>query len=440
MKLRAYQQKIVDEVLNSFKNNYKSPVAVLGCGGGKSIIAADLAKKVTDFGYNVLFLVHRVEIKEQIEETFEKYGVNMKKCDISMVQSAKKCDKQYSLIITDEAHHSTATTYQNIYRRYPNAKRVNITATPCRTDGRGLGETCDVLIENVSVKWLIENQYLAPYEYYTFTLDSIDFEAMKKVRGEYEDITDLLIEPKIYGNVFEHYQIGKKAIVYCSSIKHSIKTAQEFNAKGIPSAHIDGDTPKEERKRITSDFKKGKIMVLCNFALISEGYDVPDCDMVILLRKTTSLGLFIQMVMRCMRFQPNKTAIILDFCGNAYEHGLPDDDREWNLNSKVKHARNPSSEPDVLVRTCKSCFRVYGGSKSICPYCNNDNGKTRREIKEEERAKLEKITEIKKKEEREELKKAQRSYETLVEYGKRKGYKPGWAWTKWQILERYRRR
>lgn len=437
IELRQYQKQIIDNLRTTFKT-YKSPVIVLGCGGGKSVICADIAKSATDKNNLVLFLVHRIELVNQIKQTFINYGVNMDLCDISMVQSAKKLNRDYKLIITDESHHSTCKTYINIYNKFPNALRVNVTATPCRTDGRGLGETCDSLIETVSTKWLINNNYLSPYEYYSVTLESFDFTKVKKIHGEYEDLTEFLSKPKIYGDIFKYYKPGHKAICYCSSLAHSQKTAEEFNNRGIPTAHIDGNTPKEKREEIINNFRSGKISVLCNFSLISEGFDVPDCDMVFILRKTASLNLFIQMTMRCMRYKENKTAYIFDFCGNAYEHGLPDDDRKWTLDSKIKQARNISSEPDIIARTCKNCFRTYAGNNKICPYCEFDNGKTKKEIEEDKKAELQRITELKKEKDKEDLKKAGQSLESLIEYGKQHNYKPGWAYQRWKVLQYYR--
>lgn len=435
MELRDYQINIINK-LREVLRTYNSPIVVLGCGGGKSVISAHIAKLATMKGNAVLVLVHRIELIEQLRDTYTRYGVDMNLCDISMIVSALKLNKDYKLIITDEAHHNTCNTYKRVYEKFPNAKRINVTATPCRTDGRGLGETCDYLMETVSVKWLIENKYLAPYEYYTINLSTVDLKGIKKVRGEYEDITELMTTPKVYGDIFKYYKKGSKAICYCSSIEHSKKTAEEFNSRGIPARHIDGKTPKEERKEIINDFRSGKVMVLCNFSLIAEGFDVPDCDSVLILRKTTSLNLFIQMAMRCMRYKENKIAMIYDFCGNAYEHGLPDDDREWTLDSKKSNKINSSGEPDVIVRTCKECFKTYSGTGRICPYCGADNGKTKKQIEEEKTAELMRIKKIEKKK----LKDAGKSLADLIAYGEEKGYSPKWAMIKWKILEKYRRK
>lgn len=426
LQLRPYQENIIKDLRKVFLQGYKSPVIVLGCGGGKSVITAAIAKSCTDKKNYVLFVVHRIELVDQIKATFANMGVDMNYCDIAMVQSSKKYTKDYKLIITDESHHATCKTYQSLYQRYPNALRVNVTATPCRSDGKGLGDTCDYMLKTVSTKWLIENHYLSPYEYYSVTLDGINLHGLKKVRGEYEDITDLLDKPKIYGDVFKYYKPGKKVICYCSSLNHSIATAQAFCVRGIPAKHIDGNTPKEERKQIIQDFRDGKIMVLCNFSLIAEGFDVPDCDMVMILRKTASLNLFIQMSMRCMRYKPNKIAYIYDFCGNCYEHGLPDDDRDWELNSSHSHARNPSGEPNIITRTCNHCLRTYSGNSRICPYCGFDNGKTPKEIEQEKQAELEKITKIEKKQRRMEVGRTH-TFEKLCEICRERKYKPGWV-------------
>ena len=146
----------------------------------------------------------------------------------------------------------------------------------------------------------------------------------------------------IYGDVIGHYKKladGKQAICYCSTLSLSKRTAQAFNDAGILSVHIDGETPKTERKEAVEAFRQGKIKILCNVDLISEGFDVPDCDCAILLRPTKSLNLFIQQSMRCMRYKPGKEAVIIDHVGNVFRHGFPDDDRVWSLESKKKRQK-----------------------------------------------------------------------------------------------------
>ena len=141
--LRPYQNDLIDRVRQSYLQGFKAPCIVLPCGGGKSVIVADIAKKTTLKGNRVLFIVHRKELCEQIENTFKWWGVDMSLCIVAMVQTvSRRLDKikPPSLIITDENHHSLANSYKKIYEAFPNAKRVGVTATPIRLDGSGLAD------------------------------------------------------------------------------------------------------------------------------------------------------------------------------------------------------------------------------------------------------------------------------------------------------------
>ena len=309
--LRPYQTDIVNRVRQAYLHGFKAPCVVLPCGGGKSVIVAEIAKRTTDKQNHVLFLVHRKELVDQIQKTFSYWGIDMKNADIMMVQTATrrilKLQKP-ALIITDENHHSKATTYRRIYNSFPNVCRLGVTATPVRLDGSGLGDVNDVLIEGVSAKWLIKNHYLAPYDYYAPSI--ADLTGIKIQHGEYETISaqKALMKMAVFGDVIRHYKQladGKQAICYCVSIKHSMAMAEEFRNADISAEHIDGNTPKDERERIISEFRSGKIKILCNVDLISEGFDVPDCECAILLRPTKSLTLYIQQSMRCMRYKPD---------------------------------------------------------------------------------------------------------------------------------------
>ncbi|MDE5582386.1 MAG: DEAD/DEAH box helicase family protein, partial [Ruminococcus sp.] len=173
MNLRPYQTALVQKVHDTFINGIKSACIVLPCGGGKSVIVAEIAKRTTEKLNRVLFLVHRIELCEQIERTFRAWGVDMDFCSIMMVQTACRRLKKISrpsLIITDESHHSKSTSYRRIYDFFPNAYRLGVTATPVRLDGSGLGDVYQTLIEGVSAKWLIENRCLSPYTYYAPTV------------------------------------------------------------------------------------------------------------------------------------------------------------------------------------------------------------------------------------------------------------------------------
>lgn len=438
--LRPYQTQAMNDLRRAYAAGYCSPVLVANCGWGKSCCAAEIAKLSTAKNNRVLVIAHRVELIEQLQETFDWWGVPRDRCDIMMVQSAtRRLDRmpEYDFIITDEAHHSTCNTYTRIFQRYPNAKRLLLTATPRRTSGEGLRDVADCIVQSVSVDWLIEHQYLAPYEYYAPAV-MVDADKLHTVRGDYDQAETVaqLDKPKIYGDVIRHYRKyadGKQAIVFASSISHSERVCDAFNRDGISSCHIDGKTHRDDRKRIMDMFRSGEIKVLCNYEIISEGLSVDGCECCILLRPTQSLILFLQSSQRCMRYAPGKTAVILDMVGNYQRHGLPSDSHEWSLDGTVKQGR-AKEQNTVRARTCEKCFRTYAGAGRICPYCQNDNGKTREELEADERAELERVQADERRDRRREVGRA-RTREELERIARERGYKPGWVWQRLRIIE-----
>lgn len=427
MELRPYQSDLVEQVKQAYKEGCKAPCIVLGCGGGKSCIVADIAAKTTAKGNSVLFLVHRRELCEQIEKTFTEWGVRMDLCCIGMVQTIVRRLKNMpdpTLIITDENHHSPAATYKKIYERFPNARRIGVTATPVRLNGSGLGDVNDKLIIGVSTKYLIENHYLSPYDYYAPPV--ADLSGLRIRAGEYvsEDIEKIMIQRAVFGNVIMHYREyadGRQAICYCAGIDHSRATADALNAAGISAAHIDGTTADAERSEAINAFRRGDIRILCNVDLISEGFDVPDCSCVILLRPTQSLVLHIQQTMRCMRYQPDKRAMILDHVGNYARHGMPDAEREWTLDTKPKKEKDPD---EVKIKCCPKCYHVYDpGLYARCPECGYAPPTKERTIEYVE-TKLEKIDSFVVAPSY----RSCRTIEDLRKYAEYKHYKPGWVW------------
>jgi len=207
--LRPYQIELIEKARDAYRNGARAPCIVLPCGGGKSMIVAEMAKSATKKGNQVLFLVHRRELVEQIKRTFEWCGVNMDLCDVMMVQTASMRISRLpapDLIITDENHHSKASTYRKVYDAFPNAKRIGVTATPIRLDGSGLGDVNDALVVGVSAKWLIEHQYLAPYDYYAPSI--ADLTGIKIRHGEYEtkSVEKAMLKTAVFGDAIKYYR------------------------------------------------------------------------------------------------------------------------------------------------------------------------------------------------------------------------------------------
>lgn len=436
--LRDYQENLINKVKDSWKNGYKHPCIVAPCGAGKTVILAEMAKKATEKKKRVMFIVHRKELCEQTSKTFEKYGVDMNYCSVNMIQTlANNLDEveKPDFIMVDENHHSKANSYKKIFEKFTDIYRIGVTATPTRLDGSGFKDVNDILIEEVTAKWLIENNYLAPAKLFSAPL--IDLKGVKTKKGEYDtgECEQLLDNNIVYGDVIKHWRDkaeNKQTIVYCVSVKHSENTAKIFLDEGITAAHIDGTTPKKQRDEVISDFRAGEIRVLCNCDIVSEGFDVPDCECVILLRPTQSLTIFIQQSMRCMRPKEGKQAIILDHVANVFRFGLPWKDREWTLEGKKnKNKKKAKEEEENTFWTCEGCFFSWDKSEGrFCPDCGLEIPISERELKIIEQTKLieitEKMFEKSRKEKREELKRIQAD----------KGYKKGWIWHQMQAFDK----
>ena len=439
IQLREYQETLIRKAQDAYRMGYKAPCVVAPCGAGKSIIIASIAKGTADKGNFVLFLVHRRELCDQIEETFQLLHIPKEQYMIGMVQTVvRRLDRMRkpSLIITDENHHGLAASYRKIYDYFSDVLRLGFTATPIRLNGSGLGDVNDILIEEVDAEWLIANGFLSPYKYYAPKL--IKTEKLKiNHLSEFSNtsIDEAMESNTIYGDVISHYQSladGEQAIAYCHNIPASQWTAHSFMEAGINAAHIDAKTPKTERDEVIQKFRKGEIKVLCNVDLIGEGFDVPDCSTVIMLRPTQSLSLFIQQSMRGMRYKPGKTSIIIDHVDNISRHGLPDQKRQWDLKAKKK-----SQESEIKVKQCQQCFGVYSSELKACPLCGyqpvTESKETEYEL--DESATLEEI-------DQEAFKLTLdfrepsdcKNMKELRELASNRGYKPGWAYHQGKLL------
>ena len=438
-KLFDYQKRLVDEARQAFLDGYKFPVIVSPCGSGKSVVIAEIARLTTERGNKVLFLVHRRELIEQIKDTFTKSGVVMENVRFGMVMTIrnhieKGTIERPDLIITDESHHALAKSYRIIYDYFKHVPKLGFTATPIRLNQDGLGDVNDFMITGQTVQWLIDNNRLSPFKYYApggLDKSQLKLNSLKEFSNT---SIDKAMKSKIYGDAVKHYKQladGEQAIAYCHSIESSIKTAETFNEAGINAAHIDGKTPKTIRDEIIEKFRTGEIKVLSNVEIIGEGFDVPDCSTVILLRPTKSLSLYIQMAMRGMRYRPNKTSIIIDHVDNVSEHGLPNTEYKWSLHNQ----KRKSQENTVFVKTCTECFATWQPSahseapSNMCPMCGHveETEAKETELEVDETAELEE----------KEIETITLDFRTpddcnsmseLYQLAKNKGYKPGWAY------------
>lgn len=418
--LRDYQREIISKVKEHYNKGIKNVLVVSPCGSGKSVIICDILESLRKAGNRALFLVHRRELIEQMK----RYTQDNDHVDLITVQSMVRrlnnySSNYYNLIVTDETHHSGAGSYLKIYEHFKSAFRLGFTATPTRRDGQGLGSIYDAIVEGRSVRWLIDNNFLSDFSYYAPTL--LDVKKLRKERREYSNESiDKQLTGVVFGDVIKHYKKlahNKKTIVYCNTIKNAEIMAGVFKSAGYNAEAIHSKIKDTERSQMVEDFKNGVINVLVNVDLFGEGFDVPDCEVVILLRPTTSLTLFIQQAMRCMRYKQNKRALIIDHVGNVFKHGAIDEERDWEL-TKVK---NNEKNENLNIKQCSNCFAVVRSTICRCPFCGFEfkaiDEKPALEVVEDAELKELKLEDLK-------------TVKDFYKYAKQKGYKNGWAYYK----------
>lgn len=431
--LRDYQRELITDIADSMRRGNRKIMVQSPPRSGKTVVMAHIAKGATDKGNTVLFFSHRKEINEQVVNTFKRNGVDMSLVTIDSVgKISRRLEslKQPSLILIDEAHHVKAKTYLKIIEYYTNSVILMFTGTPVRLDGSGFDDIADDLIIGKSVKWLQENGNIAPFKYYAPSL--VDTTRLKKRAGEFTKASiDESMKRVIYGDVIAHYEKlakGKQAIIYTHSVEASESVSNAFENAGYSSIAISGKTPPEERERAMRSFRDGELTIMVNCELFTEGIDLPNVDVCIMLRPTQSLSLYLQFAMRALNPRDGKTAIIIDHVGNVDRHGLPNADRDWSLKG-VDKAKKKTKLGEPTTRTCDDCYATFWSVERICPMCGHENKPTKEEI--------EIIREIQLEERRQEVASKVETFvtsdqcqtvEELKEFAKQHGYKPGWVY------------
>lgn len=443
--LREYQSELITKARAEIRAGEQSILMVAPTGAGKTALAAYMLGTASSRGKRCWFMVHRRELVVQSSRTFEKVGIQhgivsagftpdrRAGVQIASVQTLTRRMGSVpppDMIVWDECHHIASASWASIFSMFPDAIHIGLTATPCRLDGRGLGDWFNKMVEGPTTKWLIENGFLSPYKMFAPTIP--DMTGVHTRGGDYvtKEAASKMDRPSITGDAIQHYQRlcdGSRAIVFASSIEHSRNVVAQFQASGYPAAHLDGTTDRAVRDRTLREFEAGRIKIVSNVDLFGEGFDVPAIEAVILLRPTQSTGLYLQMVGRGLRTSEGKQhATILDHAGNVFRHGLPDEVREWNLDAKVKKKRERDEAPKVQM--CEECF--YSGEPfSECPACGHAVERQVRSIQQVEGTLVEldkeKLARMRKKEQRD-----AKSLEDLIELGKSRGYKFPEAWAK----------
>lgn len=443
MQLRPYQCSSMSTLKSAYRKS-KRVLFVLPTGGGKTAIFTSIAQNSPK---RVLILAHRKELIEQISERLEApHGIIMssvasdytQRIQVGSVQSVVK-RLQYinpEFIIIDEAHHAVAGQYEKIMAAFPDVFVLGVTATPCRLDGKGLAHAFDDMIEGPSIKELIDMGYLCTAKVYA---SELDLAKIKSVGGDYNraELEERMLKTHITGdavNTWRKYANEKQTIVFCVSIKHATMVTNMFTLLGHKAEMISSHNSKEERETVINNFKEKRTKLLVSVDIISEGFDVPSCEAIILLRPTKSLSLYMQQVGRGLRtFEGKQHAIILDHAGNCFKHGLPTQHREWELtHDKVRAAQQTKWE----LRQCKRCYAVFSTTQDRCPECGAVPVPEKKELKmvAGELVPVEEV-ELKKKEARRELA-GEKTLEDWKAIARQRGYKMGWAYHRFNARQK----
>ena len=453
-KLRDYQQETVDNIYQSMKQGNRRIIVQQPPRTGKTVIMAEIARKTTDKGNRVMFIIHRKEVLAQAKATFEQQNVNMGLATMGMVQTlTRRVNKltEPQLILIDEAHHALSQSYRRIIDAFPNAYILYFTATPIRTGHNQLDQIADDIIVGKSIKWLTQHHFLAPFHYYG--LGDIDRSKLRKQNGDYSSQSmDEAISHQIYGHIVQQYQRlanGKQAVVYCHSIESAKKVTEQFTQAGITAAEIDGDTDAKVRDQLVQKFRDQRLTILANVNLFTEGVDLPNVDCVIMARPTSSLALYLQFSMRCLNPRKGKTAVIIDHVDNFLNFGLPSSDRNWSEAIVTKDKRKTKSNTDngPAIAQCNYCFGTFYRDQvkdNCCPLCGHE---LREENKDYKIVNVD-LQEIK---ENQAVKHRKKMIQQILNdqvmanvadksvgqlhglkefqaYAKLHGYQPGWAW------------
>ena len=395
--LRPYQEEAVLRCRESVAK-HKRVLLQLPTGGGKTTIAAEVIDLAVKKNKTVLFVAHRRELIHQAYERFTGFGLDCsvvlsgdKRCDaekpvqIGSVQTCVRRKKYMAsispdLIIVDEAHHAVANSYVTILKMYPDAAVMGLSATPYRTDGKGLGSidgypVFQALVVVETTGSLIGQGYLSPCE--VWVPQVLSFSKVKLDKGDFDrkEVEKMFIDRDLMENVaadWKKYCSGLQTLVFASSVQHSESLVAVFNEKGIPAAHIDGTTPKPVRERILSQLADGSTRVVSNFGVLTEGFDCPAVSALILARPTMSMALYKQMVGRGLRSHKGKTsAIILDYGKNTMRHTWPTNDPPADLSDGINENKKGKKNKDEEVGAwiCPKCCAATPMSESKCTKC-----------------------------------------------------------------------
>lgn len=456
MRLRSYQEEQYRQAGRSFAKGNRRIILQAATGTGKTIVAAAITKGAIEKGNKVLYLVDKRDLVYQARDRFISFGLDgeiglimsgeepdhHKPIQICTIQTynlrIKSKDPKYNVwfhsadvVIVDECHHGVCRTYIDVLDHYKEKSVViGLTATPTRSDGRGLGRIFDDIVCCEGIKPLTEKGHLVPMQYKVPAVP--DLEKIKIVAGDYnkKELGAKMDKPKLIADVFSQwarFAPTRQTIVFAVNVKHSKHMRDKFMSNGVSCEHVDAHTKPEDRELIYDRFRSGETRVLTNVGIATEGSDFPCCSCVVIARPTKSFALYIQMAGRGLRPDEGKDdCVLIDHAGVWHEHGYIDDPVMWTLSDTEKawkKAEKKEKQKKELI--CEGCTTPFHGKR--CPLCGTlvkDYGKKIAAIEEAE------LIEATKGKKTYSAREKRKWYAMFLWYARMKGFKSGWAYHK----------
>ncbi|MGI9251341.1 MAG: DEAD/DEAH box helicase family protein [Pseudohongiellaceae bacterium] len=406
--LYDFQNELIARAVEAAKQGKKRFIIVLPTGAGKTVVAADIARRANAKGSRIMFAVHRQELIQQAQKTMTVAGlmttsitagkmtpIGSSRAQVATVQTLvrrieklKKANRAPQtppdIVFWDEAHHCAASTWKKcstaLREWNPRLVEIGLTATPERTDGKGLADMFEAMVIGPDVATLIDNEFLAPFVVVGPLTKFSAIRARLKHRAGDFDTKQQGEEVQSAGTVicgetvslYQKHLDGKQAVFFGVDVAHSKRTAQTFRAAGITAEHIDGTTRDFRRIAVIDGFRKGRIKVLCNCNIIGEGFDCPNAAGVIIARHSESITYFLQAAGRALRWQEGKVAKIIDQAGNFQHLGYPDDPRDWSLQGRGKVNKAEQHRRAIQnTRACRKCSVLFPRRFDKCPQCGH---------------------------------------------------------------------
>ncbi len=346
IRLYDYQREMKDSVLEAF-GSHKAVMCQMPTGTGKTHVLASIVSEYAR-SKTVWVIAHRKELIAQIQQTWENFYQNRRNAPevkvISIQWLSRNWDKvahlHPSMIVIDEAHHALAPTYRELFLRYPEAKKLGMTATPYRMSGKGFADLFDILLQSKNIPEFIIMNRLSLFDYYAVPHDSKIRRqiALLKKRGADGDYLTKELELSLNTprnieylyNSMVRYAKGRKGIVYAININHAHAIADYYASQGVKCVAIDYQTPQNERDEVITAFRNGELDVMVNVDIFSEGFDCPEVEFIQLARPTLSLSIYLQQIGRGLRkAKGKKFCVILDNVGLSRTFGTPIRNWEW---------------------------------------------------------------------------------------------------------------